>query len=250
MKNRVVLVRHGHGPDDDRIVSHLKLSGYVPDIRHPHAGEKLGEMGADIAGTVIYGGMYNAYDIARHPFLRDEYDWIGRAMEAGLPILGICQGAQMIAHHLGAWVGAPEHGRHEFGYYEVSPTEAGRDFLPEPLHFAQAHYHTFDLPAGAVHLARSESYDNQAFAVGSNVYGVQFHAEQTIEGFRRWQMNNENGHDMPGAQSRAEQTRAMYAHDHAQADWFYGFLAGLFPVRSENAGERATPNPTAVVHGA
>ena len=230
MKTRVVLVKHGHGPDDDRVLSHLVQSGYTPDIRRPFAGEELGEVGEDVAGTVIYGGMYNAYDTALHPFLRAEYRWIGAAMDATVPVLGICQGAQMIAHHLGAWVGAPAHGQHEFGYYEVRPTEAGRAVLPGPLHVAQAHFHTFDLPSGAVHLATGDTFDNQAFRVGERTWGLQFHPEVTNEGFRRWQESNPEGHTRPGAQSRAQQDALMQAHDAAQADWFRGFLQRLFPA--------------------
>lgn len=224
MKKRVVLVRHGHGPNDDRIVSFLVNNGIEPDIRKPFAGEMLGEVGQDVIATVIYGGMYNAYDTEIHPFLKEEYRWIGAAMDAGIPVLGICQGAQMIAHHLGAWAGAPAHGNHEFGYYKVSPTEAGQDILPGPLHMAQAHFHTFDLPEGAVRLATSEAFENQAFRVGDKVFGFQFHAEQTIESFRRWQVDKTNDYDKPGVQSQEEQTRLMHEHDAAQAEWFYGFL--------------------------
>ena len=100
--------------------------------------------------------------------------------------------------------------------------------MPGPLHLFQAHFHTFDLPKGAVHLAQSDAFPNQAFRLGKNVYGVQFHAEVTIEGFQRWQMSKENSYGQPGAQDRATQDQLMYAHDAAQADWFYGFLAKLF----------------------
>jgi GMP synthase (glutamine-hydrolysing) len=220
------LVRHGAGPTDDRVVNHLVLNGLIPDIRRPWQGDLLGEVTDDLAGTVIYGGMYNAYDTDRHPFLKEEYRWIGAALEAGIPVLGICQGAQMIAFHQGAWAGAPDHGGHEFGYYEVTSLVEG--FMPGPLVLAQAHFHTFDLPAGAVHLARSEMFENQAFRLGEKVYGFQFHAEQTIEGFRRWQVSKTNAYGQPGAQDRAEQDRRMQAHDAAQAAWFYGFLDGFW----------------------
>ncbi|TNF65096.1 MAG: glutamine amidotransferase [Rhodobacteraceae bacterium] len=226
---RVVLVRHGDDPPDDRVVTHLLKAGYDPDIRRPFRGDLLGDVTDDVAGTVIYGGPYNAYDAALHPFLNEEYRWIDAALKADIPMLGICQGAQMIAYHLGEWAGAPASGLHEFGYYEITPTGADPDFLPGPLHVVESHYHTFDLPKGAVHLARSESYENQAFRLGDKVYGFQFHPEQTIEGFRRWQETKPGTYGMPGVQDRETQTRLMLQHDAAQAEWFYGFLERLFP---------------------
>lgn len=221
---RVVLVRHNEGPDDDRVVSHLVQRGLTPDIRRPFAGDTLGDIEDDIAATVIYGGGYNAYDIDRHPFLKEEYRWIDAAMSAGLPMLGLCQGAQMIAHHMGAWVGARGDDMHEFGYYPIQSTLRGRDIFPQNMTVAQYHFHTFDLPDGAVHLAKSELFENQAFQVGSHVFGFQFHPEQTIEGFRRWQRWPHAPYGRPGTQSVDEQTRLMHAHDGTQADWFYGFL--------------------------
>jgi GMP synthase (glutamine-hydrolysing) len=230
MAKRVVLVRHEHGPMDDRVVSFLLMHGLEPDIRYPFAGESLGDVTEDVVATVVYGGNYNAYDSAKHGFLNEEYRWIGAAMDAGIPLLGICQGAQMIAHHHGAWAGPRDPVIYEFGYYLISPTEAGREILPEPLYMAQSHFHTFDLPTGAVRLASSALYENQAFRIGEHVFGFQFHAEQTIEGFRRWQVNKPAVHERPGAQSLAEQTELMYRHDAAQAQWFYGFMSRFLGI--------------------
>ncbi|MCB1343535.1 MAG: glutamine amidotransferase [Pseudooceanicola sp.] len=230
MSRRVLLIRHRHGPEDDRVATTLAANGYEGDSRYPFAGDPAGEIGGDVAGVVIYGGPYNAYDTAQHSFLREEYRLIGEALGADIPLLGICQGAQMIAHHAGAWVGPPEAGWHEFGYYEITPTEAGRDFLPAPLHMAQAHFHTFDVPAGAESLASSALFPNQAFRMGPRTYGLQFHAEQTKAGFSRWQSDSDL-YGKPGVQSREVQTALMHRHDAAQDAWFTQFLARLFPPR-------------------
>jgi GMP synthase (glutamine-hydrolysing) len=226
MGKRVLCVRHGDGPTDDRVTNWCVLNGARADIRRPFQGDRLGEITEDLAAVVVYGGMYDAYATDRHPFLLEEYRMIDHALKSGTPLLGICQGAQMIAHHLGAFAGAPAHGLHEFGYYEVSPTEAGKAFLPKPLTVCQAHYHTYDLPSGAVHLARSEMFEQQAFSYGETCVAVQFHPENTLEGFRRWQAQT-TLEDKPGAQSWEDQERAMLAADRAQAAWFYGFLDGF-----------------------
>ena len=225
---KVVLVRHGDEPPDDRVSVFLHENGFEPVWRRPFAGEPLGELGDDIAGSVVYGGKYAVYETAEYPYLLDEARWIEACMKKGVPLLGICQVGQQIAHVMGAHVGPPASGAHEFGYYELTPTEAGRDVLPAPVHVAQAHFHTFDIPAGAVRLAGSELFPNQAFRAGDTTYAFQFHPEVTIEGFRRWQASPWAYYGRPGAQSRAEQDRLMLLHDATQAAWFYGFLGRLF----------------------
>ncbi|MFL4469847.1 glutamine amidotransferase [Tateyamaria armeniaca] len=230
MDKRLLCVRHGDGPMDDRITTWCGARGVRLDARRPWKGDILGEVSDDLAGVVIYGGNYNASDTDLHPFLLEEYRMIDAAMKADVPLLGLCQGAQMIAHHLGAWAGAPEHGNHEFGWYEVSPTKDGTDVFPKPMHFAQAHFHTFDLPKGARHLARSPLFENQAFACGDKVMGFQFHPEQTIPGFQRWQARGEGWgrYTEPGVQQREEQAALMLEHDAAQGAWFTSFLDRYF----------------------
>lgn len=228
MSKRVLLVRHGHEPADDRVMTWATRAGFEIETRKPFAGDLLGEPDDDLAGTVIYGGLFNVFETGQHPFLNEEYRWIAACLAADVPMLGICQGAQQIAHHLGAWAGPYDDPVHEFGYYRVDPAPEAGDFLPGPLWVTQAHFHTFDLPEGAVRLAGSDLYPNQAFRYGERVYGFQFHPEVTIEGFRRWQIGKDHVYAQPGAQSRAEQDRLMYQHDAAQAEWFYDFLDKLF----------------------
>ncbi|MEL6886179.1 MAG: glutamine amidotransferase [Pseudomonadota bacterium] len=230
MDRRILCVRHEADPTDDRITAWCAAHGIRADIRRPYLGDALGGITDDLAGVVVYGGTYNAYDSDKHPFLTEEYRMIDATMQAQVPLLGLCQGAQMIAHHMGAFAGAPAHGSHEFGYYEVTPTDAGQDLLPQPMHFTQAHFHTFDIPGGATHLARSALFENQAFAVDDHVMAFQFHPEQTIPGFQRWQDRGADWgrYEEPGVQDRAEQTRLMHAHDAAQHDWYMAFLDRYF----------------------
>ena len=227
---RILCVRHEADPTDDRITTWCAENGVTADIRRPFQGDTLGHITDDLAGVAIYGGNYNAYDTALHPFLHEEYRIIDAAMQAGIPLLGLCQGAQMIAHHMGAFAGAPGHSNHEFGYYEVTPTTAGTGWLPKPMHFTQAHFHTFDIPDGATHLASSALFKNQAFSVGGTVMAFQFHPEQTRSGFGRWMERGDDWgrYDEPGVQSKEEQTRLMHAHDAAQHAWFMGFLDRFF----------------------
>ena len=228
---KLVLVRHGNDPPDDRVVSFAVTQGFDPVIVRPFKGEALPEADDSVAGSVIYGGPFNVFEEDRHPFLHAEAEWIRTCMAGKVPLLGICQGAQQIARVMGAEVGPPASGLHEFGYYPVSPTPEGQDLLPDTLYMTQAHFHTFAIPEGAVHLATSPLYPNQAFRIGDRTYGFQFHPECTIEGFRRWQSTPWAAYGKPGAQSREEQDALMLEHDARQAEWFYAFLAKLFGTR-------------------
>lgn len=230
MDTRILCIRHGDGPMDDGITTWCGAHQVRCDARRAWRGEDLGHITDDLAGVVVYGGNYNAYDTDLHPFLNEEYRIIDAALQAGVPLMGLCQGAQMIAHHMGAFAGAPDHGNHEFGYYEVTPTAAGRGLFPAPQHFAQAHFHTFGIPDGATHLASSTLFPNQAFGVGDGVLAFQFHPEQTIAGFQRWMARGQDWgrYTEPGVQSPAEQTRLMLEHDAAQGAWFRGVLDQFF----------------------
>jgi GMP synthase (glutamine-hydrolysing) len=128
---------------------------------------------------VAMGGPMSANDDAELPWLSGEKSAIRSVVEAGTPYFGVCLGAQLLAASLGAHVYpgvAPE-----VGVLPVSLTEAGRSdpvFAGLPREFATLQWHgdTFDLPKGAVLLAGSPAYPNQAFRIGS-AYGVQFHLE-------------------------------------------------------------------------
>ena len=228
MTGRVVLVRHGDEPDDDRVVAFFRGRGVEPEIFRPFRGDVLPETASGVAGSVVYGGGFNVFDEDKHPFLHDEARWIRLCMAQDVPLLGICQGAQQIARVLGAEVGPKAGEPTEFGYYEIRPTASGSDVFPDSLFVAQSHFHEFQIPPGAEHLAGSALFGNQAFRHGDKVFGFQFHPEVTPQGFRRWQDAPWARYGAAGAQSREEQDRLMAAHDQAQHDWFMGFLDRLF----------------------
>jgi GMP synthase (glutamine-hydrolysing) len=131
---------------------------------------------------VVMGGPQSVYEQDKFPFLRDELRLIESALEAGKPVLGVCLGSQLLAAALGARVYAGK--QKEIGWYPVALSkEAGQDALWKgaPATFMAYHWHgdVFDLPAGAVSLARSELTAHQAFRYGANAYGFLFHMEVT-----------------------------------------------------------------------
>ena len=135
---------------------------------------------------VVLGAPDGANDPLPH--LRAEEEMIREDVRAGIPVLGVCLGAQLIARAFGGAV--RRGGSREEGYYgDISPVgaEGRRMFAGMGDPFVALHLHgdTFGLPAGAVRLARSPSYENQALRIGSAV-GVQFHLEADGETARRW----------------------------------------------------------------
>lgn len=237
MTGRVVLIRHGDGPADDRVTGYFRARGLEPELRHPYKGEPLGLPDGSVVASVIFGGPFNVFETDRHPFLADEHRWAEVCVSGEIPLLGICQGAQSIAQVLGARVGPKPGEPHEFGYYPIYPTERGRDCFPAELHVAQSHFHEFELPRGAEHLAYGDRFAHQAMRYGETTYAFQFHAEVTRAGFRRWQERPWAAYGRSGAQSRAEQDTLGPLHDQAQHDWFMGFLDRLFGSISARSEE-------------
>jgi GMP synthase (glutamine-hydrolysing) len=225
---RVILVRHEDDPEDDRVTAWLARNGVASEVVRPYRGEALPEVDGSVLGSVVYGGKFNVFEEDKHPFLHDENRWVEGCLKAEVPLLGICQGAQTMAHVMGAKCGPLEPEVHEFGYYEVMPTEAGRDVFPDGLHVVQAHFHGFEIPAGAERLASSAAFPNQAMRAGRNAWAFQFHAEVTEPGFRRWQNAPWAKFGAPGAQTRAQQDDLLPKHDRAMGAWFDGFLDQLF----------------------
>jgi len=140
------------------------------------------------AGIVVMGGAMGAYDDHAHPWLADEKRLIAEAVAAGTPYWGVCLGAQLLAASLGAKV-APGP-RPELGVLPVQLTgAAARDpvFAAAPTTFPSLQWHgdTYELPKGAVQLARSAAYEQQAFALG-RAYALQFHLEVDAQLAREW----------------------------------------------------------------
>lgn len=165
----------------------LKDAGYTVRILDAGLDDLTSPEAATADLLVVLGGPIGAYEEAQYPFVADELRILQTRLASGRPTLGVCLGAQLMARALGARV-YPGPAK-EIGWSELSLSDEGR---ASPLrHLAGLpvlHWHgdTFDLPAGAVRLASTPICANQAFAIGSNMLGLQFHGESDAREIERW----------------------------------------------------------------
>lgn len=131
---------------------------------------------------IVMGGPMGVYDERDYPWLVREKEFLKQAMDSGTRVLGVCLGAQLIADVLGARVYPNDH--KEIGWFPIEDVQAANNspigkILSNAGKVFHWHGDTFDLPAGATHLARSRVCKNQAFSVGEQILALQFHLETT-----------------------------------------------------------------------
>lgn len=133
---------------------------------------------------IVMGGPMNVFDYHMHSWMQEEIEWVGDFIRSGKPVLGICLGAQIIAAALGEEVyPGPEK---EIGWFNLQflPSLGEfRIFNDLPVMRKAFHWHgdTFNIPKGAVRIARSQLFPNQGFIFDRRVVALQFHLEVTPE---------------------------------------------------------------------
>ncbi len=196
------------------------------------------------SAMIILGGPMGVYEMNRYPHLQITSRLIKEAINRKMKIFGICLGAQMIAHCLGARVykGPSE----EIGWLDIELTSDG---MKDPAMISLAthpyvgdawkrfkvfHWHgdTFELPAEAVRLAGSDLYENQAFRYGDRVYAFQFHIEVSSAIISKW---FENGPFRDKILLEASELDSEYS---GRAKKFYKEFfsqsSGIFGFKSKN----------------
>lgn len=172
-----LILQHGEWGPPALLADWAAARGIAVQVHRDYLGQPLPELdGQPFVASL--GSKYSPADRHVAP-VAAELAYIEGAVSAGVPVLGLCYGGQVLASVLGAEVQeAPEP---ELGWHPVA-TRAP-DIVPEGP-WLQWHYQRFGLPPGARELARS-SRALQAFAFGPHL-GVQFHPESTIEIVQGW----------------------------------------------------------------
>ncbi len=170
-----------------RFERHLASRGVALRLVHAYRGEAF-PAAAECDAVFVGGSPLAAYEYQEQAFLRAEADFLRRAADEGVPLLGVCFGAQFLAHLLGGR--AYRSHRAEVGASVVHLTEDGRGDpvlagCPPSLDVVQWHADTFDPPPGSTLLARGDVVRSQIFR-RDHVLGVQFHPEVTLTEVTAW----------------------------------------------------------------
>jgi GMP synthase (glutamine-hydrolysing) len=222
----VLAIVHQAHSTTGRVGELLEARGYRLDRRCPNLAHPLPVELEEYAATIVFGGPMSA-NHDHLPGIRAELNWLERiALPAERPLLGICLGAQVMARALGARVGPHPDGLVEIGYHEVRPTANGGACFERPAMFYQWHSETFEIPAGAVHLAENQAFPAQAFRYDTSAYGIEFHPEMTRAMIERWTASKDGAPELtlPGAQPRELQLEGFERHAAASDAWLARFL--------------------------
>lgn len=176
-----LIVQHVAPEPATGIIDALEDAGVVVEVLRVFAGASIPTEVSDFDGVVVMGGPMSASSDDGFPTRKAEISLLSDALRTGIPTLGICLGAQLLAAAGGAKVKRGEAGL-EIGWGPVRLTGSATDDnllggLAEEMTVLHWHGDTFDIPPDAVHLAASPLYRNQAFRLGTRAWGLQFHLE-------------------------------------------------------------------------
>lgn len=194
----LIALQHLDLEGPSRIADIAAELGWTIEVRRLWLGEAVPTAIAPDEVLVVMGGSMGVGDLGdpRWPFLNAEVALLQSAIAAGGPIIGVCLGAQLLAHAAGAavyplHVGDPPARHREVGWGAITftdssdhePVLAGLDVAEPVVHW---HGDTFDLPQGATLLASTLACPHQFFRIGNKVFGMQFHIEITAEQVALW----------------------------------------------------------------
>jgi GMP synthase (glutamine-hydrolysing) len=185
---RVLAIVHQPDAGPGVFADAIRGTGALLDCWRPPEGDPAPRDPGEYDAVLSFGGAMNADQESRHPWLAEEKALLARLLEHDVPVLGVCLGAQLLAEAAGA--SARRAREPEIGWYAVEVTDAARtDPLLAPLAagFDALEWHSYEaaLPPGAVALA-SSPVCLQAYRIGDVAWGIQFHAEVTLQDFERW----------------------------------------------------------------
>jgi GMP synthase (glutamine-hydrolysing) len=213
MDEKVVVIKHVEQEGGGLIEDYFRNEGWAVQVVELERGEPLPADVAGFAALIVLGGPMSVYQKKAYPFLSDEENLIRKALVDEVPLLGICLGAQLLAKTCGARVRkAPQN---EVGWHHVRLTREGRrDILfrgsGDGMVVFQWHEDTFDMPKGGMLLAEGHPCRNQAFKIGSNAYGLQFHIEVTTDMVKSWMEGEKDKIDMDRILKDAETMKADF----------------------------------------
>lgn len=209
----ILIIKHidieGPGTFGDFLIS----KGVAFRVLELGAGEKLPSNLKGIQAVVVLGGPMNVYEEDKYPFLKDENAFIQRVLQEEIPYFGICLGSQLLSKAAGGRV--VQSPVKEIGWYTVKLTPDGQSdpFLKgfrEDEEIYHWHGDMFEIPEGGALLASGSGCPHQAFRVGKNAYGIQFHVEVTDKSIKEW-CDEYSANDLPGRKEHCDAMLEGYA---------------------------------------
>ncbi|MFE3864515.1 type 1 glutamine amidotransferase [Streptomyces goshikiensis] len=186
----MLIVQNSPSSNPGRMGIWLREAGLRLDVVRAHTGEPLPAQLGDRA-LLVLGGGFLPWEDERAPWLPAASRLTSQALQNGNPILGICLGAQLLAHVAGGTVlprhGAPEHGSVPIRLRASARNDPLFSALPTVTPAIEHHVDTItELPPGALWLAESDRCPYQGFRVGEKAWGVQFHPEAAATRVISW----------------------------------------------------------------
>lgn len=210
---RIHVLQQSEGTPPGSVLEWLSNKGHAHHIVHLYKGDRLPSLD-ETDWLIILGGAMNVDEVDKHPWLLDEKEFLKQAIVAKKTCLGLCLGGQLLSQVLGGTV--QPHTEWEVGWH---PVILGQDYR---MTVFQWHQDTFSIPEGAVRVATNRTCENQGFAYGDNVVGLQFHPEATEE----WIRSCVEDKDQPsGAHvQKADQIMENMIFLHPMKKWFFDLL--------------------------
>jgi GMP synthase-like glutamine amidotransferase len=181
----VAIFRHSPTEGPGYFATYLEAHSLPWQLVKIDAGEAPPASAGEYAGLAFMGGPMSVNDDL--PWIAGVLKLIRSAVDAQVPVLGHCLGAQLMASALGGSVGLSPQKEIGWGTVDVADSEDARAWFGGTRSFLSFHWHgeTFTLPEGAVGIASSPHCRNQAFALGPHL-GMQCHVEMTPDMIRSW----------------------------------------------------------------
>jgi GMP synthase-like glutamine amidotransferase len=225
MNPRVLVIQNEESAPAAMVGEWLEEAGLDIDVIHAYAGQAIpAQLPEQYAGLLAFGGAMGANDDDEHAWLTQERHLLATAAKQDVPTFGVCLGAQVLATAVGGTSTRAD--VIEIGAYDIDVLPAAESdpvlgmYAGQTVKAAQWHQDWIaTLPNSAVVLASNSNCPVQAFRVGENVYGVQFHPEVDAASFKEWYNVADEAADRSGIDMTVAVEQVREAESEMVATW-------------------------------